>query len=406
MYTLTDEGERYLRRGLPEKRLLRALDKARPLSQLQNLEDFKIGLQWAKKRGWLTIDKGQLIPKSRPGELPEEHALKQISEHKPVDDHLITVLLKRRLIKQEREDVTKRAEKQLATGVTSPTPELIKSGLWKKTTFKPYNVQAAGRIVYPGKRHPYHAYLHRVRQQLVELGFQEMTGPSIETEFWNFDALFQPQNHPSRDWTQTYSLKAPAHGSLPAPALVKSVKHSHEKNWGYQWDPKKAARLMPRAHSTALSARTLADNPDIPGKYFSISRCFRPDVIDATHGVEFNQVDGMVIGDLTFRDLLGLLKGFAREFAGAEKIKFLPDYYPFTECSVQLSAKHPKLGWIELAGAGIFREELTRPLGITKPVLAWGIGIDRLAMFKLGIDDIRQLFSRDLSWLRSTEVMI
>src|SRR3989344_1390312 len=165
-------------------------------------------------------------------------------------------------------------------------------------------------------------------------------------------------------------------------------------------------QLMPRAHGTAVSARTLAAGPNIPGKYFSLSRCFRPDVIDVTHGVEFNQLEGIVIDEsLNFKNLLGILKMFAIEIAGAEKVKFLPDYYPFTEISCQLSAKHPDLGWIEFGGSGIFREELTQPLGVNVPVLAWGLGIDRLAMFKLGIDDIRNLFTRDLNWLRKQPIM-
>ena len=163
---------------------------------------------------------------------------------------------------------------------------------------------------------------------------------------------------------------------------------------------------MPRAHGTACSARQLAAGVDVPGKYFSIVRCFRPDVIDATHGVEFNQTEGIIIDDsLSFRSLLGVLKQFASEFAGAEEVKFYPDYYPFTEPSVQLSARHPKLGWIELGGAGIFRPELTEPLGVRQPVIAWGIGIDRLAMFRLGIRDIRELFSQDLNWLRNQVII-
>ncbi|RLF85046.1 phenylalanine--tRNA ligase subunit alpha, partial [Thermococci archaeon] len=144
----------------------------------------------------------------------------------------------------------------------------------------------------------------------------------------------------------------------------------------------------------------------IPGKYFAIQRVFRPDVLDRTHLIEFNQVDGFVVDEsLTFKHLLGILKRFAVEIAGAKKVKFLPDYYPFTEPSVQMSAYHEELGWVEFGGAGVFREEMTKPLGIDVPVIAWGIGIDRLAMFKLGIDDIRYLFSYDLKWLREAKLV-
>jgi len=159
---------------------------------------------------------------------------------------------------------------------------------------------------------------------------------------------------------------------------------------------------MPRAHDTAITPRYMIEGIEIPGRYFNMVRCFRPDVIDPTHGVEFIQTGGIVVAkDIDFRHLLGLLKQFTKEIAGIEEVKFYTDYYPFTEPSVQISGKHPDLGWVELAGAGIFRTELTEPLGIKEPVIAWGFGIDRLAMHALKIDDIRELFSRNLNWLKS-----
>ena len=267
-------------------------------------------------------------------------------------------------------------------------------------------MKAVGKPIYPGKIHPYQKFIIKVRRKLVELGFKEMTGPTIETEFWNFDALFQPQNHPARDWTDTYSLKNPEYGNLPDKKLVEAVKRSHEENWKYKWDEKKASKLMPRAHDTAISPRYLFKGVEIPGKYFSLVRCYRPDVIDARHLVEFNQLGGFVIGEnMNLKNLLGLLKMFAIEFGNTDEVKFLPDYYPFTEPSVQISIKHKDLGWMELAGAGIFRKELTEPLGIKVPVIAWGIGLDRLAMCSLNIKDVRELFSQNLLWLRNSKVL-
>ena len=158
-----------------------------------------------------------------------------------------------------------------------------------------------------------------------------------------------------------------------------------------------------RSQGTALSARTLASNPNIPGKYFAIARCFRPDDVDATHSADFFQAEGIVLGkDINFQSLLGLLKLFALEIAQAEAVRYVPDYFPFTEPSVELQAKHPTLGWIELGGAGLFRPELTKPLGIDVPVIAWGLGVDRMAMVALGINDIRDLFSTDLDLVRNT----
>jgi phenylalanyl-tRNA synthetase alpha chain len=158
-----------------------------------------------------------------------------------------------------------------------------------------------------------------------------------------------------------------------------------------------------RSQGTAVSARTLAAGAEIPGKYFSIARCFRYDQVDATHATDFFQVEGIVLGeDIHFRTLLGLLRLFAREVAHAEEIKFLPAYFPFTEPSVELHVRHPRLGWMELGGAGLFRPEVTRPLGIEVPVIAWGLGLDRMAMVALNIHDIRDLFSADLEMIRAT----
>ena len=414
MYRLTEEGQRYLERGLPERRLLEILDAPLPLKEAsERLEDFNIAMQWAKKEGWVEVKEGKLQILTKPSEFPVEEALRKVLKKEELDENAAEVLLSRKLIEEIRDDILKRAKKLVGTEITELPEELISTGLWREVKFKPYNVESPGKRIHPGKRQPYQRFVGQVKHKLVELGFQEVTGPAIETEFWNFDALYQPQDHPARDWTSTYQLKHPKSGKLPDKKIVEQVKATHENGWTtgstgwkYRWDPEKAARLMPRAHGTCLSARTLANDPDIPGKYFAIARCYRPDFLDATHLIEFNQAEGIVIGeDLNLKNLLGILEIFAKEIAGAEEVKFLPDYYPFTEPSVQLSAKHPDLGWIEFGGSGIFREELTKPLGIDVPVLAWGIGIDRLAMFKLGINDIRYLFAKDLEWLRDSKVV-
>lgn len=407
MYRLTHEGEKYLKHGLPEMNLVLLLEKGKvTIEKAKQIENFSIAFQWAKKNGWIKISGNEIELAIKPREFPEQAALEKISKNKPVDDKIIDILLKRKLI--EKEGIQKRSEEIEGKEITALTGDIIKNKLWKKIKLREYNVEVPGKKIYPGKRHPYDKFLWDVRQKLIQMGFEEMTGPTVELEFWNFDALFQAQDHPSRDWTETYSMKYPMSGRLPDKKIVDNVKSSHENGWKtgstgwrYSWDEKKAARLVPRAHDTAISPRYLSGKIKIPGKYFSIVRCYRPDVIDATHGVEFNQMGGFVVADgLNFRDLLGLLKDFAFEIAGAEDVKFYSDYYPFTEPSVQVSVKHPALGWVELAGAGIFRPELTEPLGIKEPVIAWGFGIDRLAMYKLNITDIRYLFSQNLEWLR------
>ncbi len=440
---LSDTGKKYAKIGLPERRALRVLRERKKITlddlrRVLSEEEIRPIVGILRKDGWASVKKedGKLVLEitdkgMKAEERPIDIALKILSEKGEAETSEISKLvsikeLKRRKIAEE-ESITEReveitdkglkiAEKDLEIKeeVSFLTPELIKSGKWREVEFKRFNIEAPVKRIYPGKKQPYRAFLDKIRRKLIEMGFIEMSVDSlIETQFWNFDALFQPQNHPAREWTDTYQLKYPKMGYLPEKELVKRVKASHEngwitgsRGWGYVWSPERAMLLMPRAHGTALSGRQLARGVQIPGKYFTIQRVFRPDVLDRTHLIEFNQVDGFVVGEnLTFKHLLGILKRFAVEIAGAKKVKFLPDYYPFTEPSVQMSAYHEELGWVEFGGAGIFREEMTRALGVDVPVIAWGIGIDRLAMFKLGIDDIRYLFSYDLRWLREAKII-
>jgi phenylalanyl-tRNA synthetase alpha chain len=415
MYKLTEEGRQYLEKGLPEINLVNALGRPMSIDKAKSsIENFSIALSWSKKKGWVRLDKGKIVLVRKPGKIPEQDALEMVSRNKLPDNKTLQTLMKRRLVEEEREDIVKKAQKMVGKEIANLSPELIKTGLWKKVKLRPYNVTATGTKTYAGKRQPYNQFLDNMRAKLFSMGFTEVKGQSIITEFWNFDALYQAQNHPSRDWTQTYSLKYPKQGRLPDTKIVKQVKATHENGWktgstgwGYKWDKNKAARLMPIAHDTALSPVTLASKElRVPGKYFQIVRCFRPDIIDATHGAEFNQMGGIVIDEgLNFRNLLGLLKEVVIGATGFDKVRFRPDYFPFTEPSVEVSARHPEMGWIELAGAGMFREELTKPLGIDIPVIAWGFGIDRMAMMRLNIEDIREMFSRNLDWLRNSRLV-
>ncbi|MBI2138777.1 phenylalanine--tRNA ligase subunit alpha [Candidatus Woesearchaeota archaeon] len=292
------------------------------------------------------------------------------------------------------------------------TPALLASGTWEKTQFRRYNVAINVPKISGARKHPYARFLDMIREKFISLGFTEMIGPLVETEFWDMDALFMPQFHSARDIHGAYFIKEPAYGEIP-PDIAERVKGAHErgkgtlsKGWNYAFDLQRTKRNILRTQGTALSARMLASPAlKIPGKYFSIARCFRPDVIDATHLPDFNQVEGIIIDEgLNFQHLKGILRMFAEEFAQAEKIKIKPGYFPFTEPSAEVMAKHPELGWIELGGSGIFRPEVVKPLlGKEIPVLAWGIGIDRIAMFNLGIKDIRQLFSPDIRFLREAK---
>ncbi len=298
----------------------------------------------------------------------------------------------------------------LGEEVSQLTPELLKDGAWRTKRFRKYTISLRPPRLAAGRRHPYREFLDQVKRKLVSLGFQEMRGPLVETEFWNMDALYMPQFHPARAIHDVYFVKEPTHATTIAEPFLSRVAATHRNGgetgstgWGYDYDLTRARRLVLRSQGTAVSARTLAAGPQVPGKYFSIARCFRYDQVDATHATDFFQIEGIVLGpDITFRTLLGLLDLFAREVAQARESRFLPAYFPFTEPSVELHVRHPRLGWIELGGAGLFRPEVTLPLGVDVPVIAWGLGLDRMAMVALDIHDIRDLFSTDLEMIRTT----
>ena len=297
--------------------------------------------------------------------------------------------------------------------ISQLTPEMLKDGSWEGKSFRKYNITLPPPRITSGRKHPYKEFLDNVKYKLVAMGFEEMRGGLVENEFWNMDALYMPQFHPARDIHDAYYVKGTKASKEIEEPFLSNVSGAHysggstgSRGWQYHFDVGKAKRLMLRSQGTAVSARTLANNPKIPGKYFSIARCFRYEQVDATHAQDFFQIEGIVLGeDINFRTLLGLLELFALEVAKAKEIEFLPAYFPFTEPSVELHVKHPKLGWMELGGAGIFRPEVTIPLGVNVPVIAWGLGLDRMAMVALDIHDIRDLFSANLDMIRTKRTM-
>ncbi|MCL2381380.1 MAG: phenylalanine--tRNA ligase subunit alpha [Treponema sp.] len=291
------------------------------------------------------------------------------------------------------------------------TPEMLESGAWKGKPFRSYNVKVPPTRLVPGRTNPYAKFLDDVKDKLASLGFEEFDGPVVETEFWNCDALFMPQFHSARDIHDVYRISSPSGGAAQAKAIeepwLSNVAAAHEnggktgsRGWNYSFDREFTKRLLLRSQGTVLSAKTLP-KASIPGKYFGVVRCFRYDQVDATHLPDFYQTEGIVLGeDVNLRTLLGMLEIFAREVAGAKEVKCVPGYFPFTEPSVEIHIKHPVLGWFELGGSGIFRPEVTASLNVNVPVAAWGLGIDRMALMSLGLNDLRDLFSCDIEHVR------
>ncbi len=441
---LNAEGQVYAKCGLPERQMVSALERLGGKGSVEKVigeaglgkQTVPIALGWVQRKKWAVLDSkaGILQLKEKPSTGDDEKLVKLLAERKEVTvgslsrelQDAFRLLKGRKLLEVEEKarweieitvlgkEVLKK-EAKAAVEVTQLTPDLIVSGKWRGVKFQKYNIEAPVAKTWAGKKHPYLRFLDGVKEKLINLGFREMTGTNVETSFFNFDALYTPQDHPAREAMDIYFVKSPKHGRLGVDKRVlEHVKQTHENGWNtgstgwrYKYSVDEAKRLVLRGHGTCLSARTLVSKDlQVPGRYFSIARCFRPDVLDQTHLTEFNQVEGIVVDEsLNLRDLLGILMTFATEFAGAEKVRLKPDYYPFTEPSVELSAYMKGVGWIEFGGSGIFRPEVTLPLGIKVPVIAWGLGVDRLFMMRAGVDDIRYLFSKDLQWLRTKEVV-
>jgi phenylalanyl-tRNA synthetase alpha chain len=285
------------------------------------------------------------------------------------------------------------------------TREQILSGAWKTANLRRYDVSKLPKKAYPGKIHPYQRIIAEMREILLEMGFEELYGGIVQQSFWNFDALFQPQDHPAREMQDTFYLNE----TLPLPKDYEKVKAMHlsggetsSTGWGGIWREEKAEQCVLRTHTTCLSIQHLAKNKNPPIKAFAVGRVYRRETIDTTHLAEFEQLEGIVMDEnVSFANLLGILREFYNRM-GFTSVRFKPSYYPYTEPSLDAEVYVEGIGWIEMGGAGVFREEVTAPIGINYPVLAWGLGVSRIAMLRLGLKDLRLLHKSDVQFLRET----
>lgn len=409
----TPEGQRCLDEGFPEKRVHDAARQGLALAALTQAER-SVGLPWAAKNGWVRVEGGSL---KALGEPPQAYALQdallKISLGQPPDSGQLQTLLKRKLAAQHSsktlylEPTAAAPEKESAGGQYNVlTRDMLLSGSWKGKTARPYGVGEPAEVPAMARRHIIPQLRRRISTIFSEMGFEEMKGPEIQSAFWNFDALFQPQDHPARDLADTFYLK----GRSPLPkddSLVSRIKKIHEKSWGGAWTEEEAERLVLRTHTTAVSASYLYNycRNKTPKKYFSIGKVYRNEATDYKHLAEFSQVEGIVAWEgATFRDLLGCLKEFYRKL-GFPKIRFEPSYFPYTEPSLQVTVFfEKKQQWLELGGAGIFRPEVSIPLCDRYPVLAWGLSLERPLMLLNDMDDIRDFYKSNVGWIRKQKV--
>lgn len=273
---------------------------------------------------------------------------------------------------------------------------------------RPIDVTAPATGFHPGRRHPVKEFIDEVREVYLSMGFSEIVGDSIQSSFWNFDALFTPQDHPARELQDTFYIKGGADRTLQRKGVVAQVALAHEnggdtgsKGWRYGWDVEEARRLVLRTHNTALTIRATMDSADEESRVFSVGRVYRNENLDYKHLAELHQMEGIIIREgISLRDLMGVLTQFYGKL-GMKGVKLWPSYFPYTEPSMQVMVYYAKVGkWLEMGGSGVFRPEVTAPLGVKKPVIAWGCGLERLLMLRLGTQDIRELYNSDLQWLR------
>lgn len=282
------------------------------------------------------------------------------------------------------------------------TSEMITSGRWRNIKFSSLDVESPVQSVYPGRKHPLMDVIDEVKEIFVGMGFTEIDGPIIQSSFWNFDVLFTPQDHSAREMHDTFYVSGIKENRLPSEDQIEKISETHRNGWKYEWNIEEAKRIVLRTHTTSVTINYLAENKPEKCRIFSIGRVFRNEKVSYKHLIEFNQVEGIVTDrDVTLRDLMGLQIEFYTKL-GMKKIKFWPTYFPYTEPSLQSMIYNESLGkWVELFGMGILRPEITSSVGIKNPVLAWGGGLERIAMLRFGLNDVRDLYRNDLRWLRS-----
>jgi len=425
---------------LPERRALKALKKAHgsmtvdELRKDKNLksEEVPIALGWLKRKGWAAIEKkggetvleltqdgkNMLSKKGLDEDLIDRLAGGEIHE-RDVEKDIVETLLKRQDIVKIREEIVRliiitqdgidlvEAGLDVSPEISNLTPDLIQTGKWRGTSIRRYDLGTFAPDLRGGKMHPLQQYIERVRGIFISMGFTEIDYGYVQSAFWNMDALFTAQDHPARELQDTLYLRQPAAMDLPDSALVERVKHMHEKGdkdsagWQYDWQESEAGRALLRTHTTVNTIRYLVEHPEPPVKVFSVGPVFRKEAVDATHLPEFIQVEGIVMEEgANLPMLVGLLREFYARM-GITDLRLRPGYFPYTEPSLEPEIFYNG-NWMELGGAGIFRPEVTKPLGVKHPVLAWGLGLERLVMRILGMDDIRKLYVSDIDWLRDS----
>jgi len=393
----------------------------------ESAEEFSAAFGRARGAGWITVGKApplvQLADSKGPDALGS--LMKAVNEGTgeerltPEQAIIAGDLLRRGVLRRTETRVTsvtiteagrEAALASVESGLADRlTPEMLASGEWRTKTLRPLDVEAKAPLFHPVRRHPVRDFIREIREVYISMGFIELHGNSVYPAFWNFDALFIPQDHPGREMQDTFYLAGLSDSTLARTGVVANVASTHEngwrtgsRGWGYHWRLEEARRLVLRTHNTVLTVKALSQSKEKETRVFAVSKVYRNENLDYKHLAEFHHMDGIMVGEgLNVRHLMGFLKEFYKKL-GMKNVRLWPTYFPYTEPSIEVvEYSEATKSWIELSGSGVFRPEVTFPLGVRVPVLAWGPGVERLMLMRYGLDDMRALYGSDLSWLRS-----
>ncbi|MBE6973502.1 MAG: phenylalanine--tRNA ligase subunit alpha [Ruminococcaceae bacterium] len=271
----------------------------------------------------------------------------------------------------------------LETAIEETSAKLAEAALEQQLKDEAVDVTIPGTEVKMGHKHPMYIALDEIKDIFVGMGFTVLDGPEVELAEYNFDRLNAEEGHPSRDWSDTFYFD-------------------------------EDSRVMLRSQTSPMQVRAM-DTMELPIRIVAPGRVYRKDEVDATHSPMFHQVEGMVIDKgVTMADLKGTLNTVVEQLYGAgTKTRFRPHHFPFTEPSCEMDVQCHKCGgvgcptckgegWIELLGAGMIHPKVLQMAGINTEIYsgwAFGIGLERTAMRRFKIADLRLIFENDIRFL-------
>ena len=271
----------------------------------------------------------------------------------------------------------------LETAIEARSDALAQEAMAARLQAETVDVTIPGKKVELGHKHPMYTVLDEIKEIFINMGFEVMDGPEIEQADYNFTKLNAPENHPSRDWTDTFYLT-------------------------------EDSSILLRSQTSPMQIRAM-ETYGVPIRMVSPGRVYRKDEVDATHSPMFHQVEGMVIDKgVTMADLKGTLNTVVEQLYGkGTKTRFRPHHFPFTEPSCEMDVQCHKCGgvgcptckgegWIELLGAGMVHPRVLEMAGIDPNVYsgwAFGMGLERTAMRRFKIADLRLIFENDVRFL-------